>query len=322
MLQQTRVETVTPYYLRWMELFPTLEALSRASQQQVLGAWEGLGYYGRARNFHHAAQIVTVEYNGRIPEEPSKLAALPGIGRYTAGAIASIAFNRDVPVLDGNVRRVLARFFDIDTPARSPAGEKLLWKLAADNLPNGQASIYNQAIMDLGALVCTPTQPACLRCPLADLCLALANNHTLERPVLMKRNPVPHYIVTAAVISRAPKVLIAQRFENSLLGGLWEFPGGKQVPDESLEDCLKREIQEELGAKIEVGAKLGIYRHAYTHFRITLHAFCCTLNEEARLSAIQVQDFRWVELEELVSFPMGKTDRLIARDLQAKGGIC
>jgi A/G-specific adenine glycosylase len=322
MLQQTQVDTVIPYYYRWMEQFPTVKALSQASQQQVLSLWEGLGYYGRARNLQRASQIIMTDWNGEIPHEPHKLINLPGVGLYTAGAIASIAFNQDVPVLDGNVRRVFARLFDVEVPARSPAGEKLLWKLAAEHLPPGNAASYNQALMDLGALICTPAQPKCSDCPLKECCLAFAKNLQQERPVQIKRARVPHYIVTAAVIFRQPLVLIAQRPDNSLLGGLWEFPGGKQNPDENLEVCLKREIREELGAEIEVGAKLGIYRHAYTHFRITLHAFCCGLQNGAHPTPLQVQDLRWVEPKDLTSFPMGKTDRLIARDLQAQGGIC
>jgi A/G-specific adenine glycosylase len=322
MLQQTQVETVIPYYVRWMKQFPTLKALSEASQQQVLSLWEGLGYYGRARNFQRAAQIVMTDWGGEIPHDPLKLLTLPGIGRYTAGAIASIAFNQDIPVLDGNVRRVLARHFNVEIPARSPAGEKLLWKIAGDHLPFGKAGSYNQALMDLGALICTPKLPTCPVCPLNGSCLAFINNLQQERPVQLKRRKVPHYVVTAAVIIRHPNFLIAQRPENSLLGGLWEFPGGKQVPDESLEACLKREIWEELGAEIAVGSKLGVYRHAYTHFRITLHAFFCTLPEGSNPSPLQVQDFRWVELKDLSSFPMGKTDRMIAKDLQAQGGLC
>ena len=166
MLQQTRVETVLPYFQRWMEHFPSITALAEAPLEEVLSIWEGLGYYSRARNLQRAAQIVVSEHGGQLPAEPAELRKLPGIGRYIAGAIASIAFGQDEPALDGNIRRVLARAFDVSAPARSPQGERRLWKLAADHLPTGRAGDYNQALMDLGATICTPRAPDCPRCPL------------------------------------------------------------------------------------------------------------------------------------------------------------
>ncbi len=318
MLQQTRVETVIPYFERWMERFPTLEALAQAPQQEVLGAWEGLGYYSRARNLHRAAQLVLQDFGGRLPEDPQDLRRLPGIGRYTAGAIASIAFGRDEPALDGNIRRVLARVFNVSEPARSPAGERRLWELAREHLPPGRAGDYNQALMDLGAQICTPRSPDCPRCPLEARCQARALGIQELRPVLEARPEVPHYTVTAAVIHRDGQVLISQRPLEGLLGGLWEFPGGKQQPGETLEACLKREIMEELGVKIRVEEPFGVYRHAYTHFRITLHAFCCTLAGRAAPRPIQVHDLLWTGVEELPRFPMGKIDRQIARQLARK----
>ena len=314
MLQQTRVETVIPYYERWMARFPTLTALAAAAEQDVLHAWEGLGYYSRARNLHHAAQEVMARFEGRLPASRAELESLPGIGRYTAGAIASIAFGLDEPALDGNIRRVYARLFNVDTPARSPQGEKELWALAAEHLPPGRAGDFNQALMDLGATVCTPRSPACLLCPLNELCQARALGVQEERPVLEARAPVPHYTVTAAVLHRDDTVLIARRPAHGLLGGLWEFPGGKLEPGESLAEGLAREICEELGAQIEVGAPAGVYQHAFTHFRITLHAFHCTLIDgEPR--PLEASELRWVPPAELAQFPMGKVDRMISREL-------
>lgn len=170
MLQQTRVETVIPYFERWMQRFPTIQSLAQASQQEVLGLWEGLGYYSRARNLHKAAQVVVEHFGGQLPQERAGLEKLPGIGAYTAGAIASIAFGRDEAALDGNIRRVLARVFAIRTPARSPAGEKELWDLARRCLPPGRAGDYNQALMDLGSALCTPRSPQCMLCPLLAIC--------------------------------------------------------------------------------------------------------------------------------------------------------
>lgn len=315
MLQQTRVETVIPYYERWMQIYPTLEDLAAASQQEVLAAWEGLGYYSRARNLQRAAQMVMIEHGGEVPGSVDELRKLPGVGRYTAGAIASIAFNQDAPALDGNIRRVLSRLFHVSEPARSPAGERKLWELAADNLPSGKAGAYNQALMDLGATVCLPRVPDCPHCPLVDNCQAFALGVQETLPVSRSRPAIPHHTVTAAVIWRAGRLLITQRPADGLLGGMWEFPGGKLKPGEDLDACLRREICEELGADIKIGGSLGVYRHAYTHFRVTLHAFRCALKNGAEPAPLQVQAMRWIELPELPDYPMGKIDRRIANRL-------
>ena len=322
MLQQTRVETVIPYFKRWMGFFPDLVSLAKASQQEVLAAWEGLGYYSRARNLHRAAQIVVQEMGGELPRDPQALSRLPGIGRYTAGAIASLAFGADAPALDGNIRRVLARVFNLTEPARSPAGERRLWELAAEHLPPERAGDYNQALMDLGATICTPRAPDCQGCPVSRFCQARALGVQEERPVMPQKPPIPHYVVTAAVICRDKQVLIAQRPPEGLLGGLWEFPGGKLQPGEELAACLQREISEELGVHIAVQQPVGVYRHAYTHFRVTLHAFHCGLVNGAQPQPLQANDLRWVALAELPTFPMGKIDRMIARDLLAEEAGC
>ena len=314
MLQQTRVETVIPYFERWVERFPTLESLAQASQQEVLTVWEGLGYYSRARNLHQAAQIVLEEYGGELPQDAMRLRQLPGIGGYTAGAIASIAFGMDEPTLDGNIRRVLARVFDLRTPARSKEGEKILWDLASSHLPPGQASEYNQALMDLGSLVCTQRQPLCTKCPLNDICKAFALGVQDERPVKLSKAPVPHHTVATAIIQRDEQVLIAQRPPRGLLGGLWEFPGGKVKPGEEIVTGLQREICEELGVGIEVGDAFGVYQHAYTHFRITLHAFLCRLNDSEPRNLFHTT-LDWVVPSSLVDYPMGKVDRQIAKTL-------
>jgi A/G-specific adenine glycosylase len=311
MLQQTRVETVIPYFRRWMVHFPTLQALADAPEQEVLKVWEGLGYYSRARNLQRAARQVFQEFNGQIPSDAQSLALLPGIGRYTAGAIASIAFGLDEPALDGNIRRVLSRLFDLRVPARSPEGEYRLWDLARQHLPAGRAGDYNQALMDLGATICTPHSPNCAECPLEKLCQARALGLQEERPIMIQRPPIPHYLVTAAIITRADSLLIAHRRPNGLLGGLWEFPGGKLKTGEDFPEGLKREIHEELGVEIIVGEPFGVYRHADTHFRVTLHAFFCTLLA-GEPQPLEASELRWVKPGELDQFPMGKIDRLIA----------
>ena len=314
MLQQTRVETVIPYFNRWMALFPSVKTLADASEQQVLSAWEGLGYYSRARNLHKAARKICRSFGGELPRSVTELVRLPGIGPYTAAAIASIAFGQDEAVLDGNVKRVLARAFNLDFPANSPAGEKTFWQVARDLVPQGKASDYNQAVMDLGAVICTPHSPACPQCPIASDCeakrLALQN----ERPVMLAKAPVPHYIVTAAILRQGERVLIARRPSQGLLGGMWEFPGGKVEVGESLPQALQREIHEELGIEIEVGDEFGVYRHAYTHFRVTLHAFACS-QHGGEPKPLHASELRWVSIAQLADFPMGKIDRMISKAL-------
>jgi A/G-specific adenine glycosylase len=315
MLQQTRVETVIPYFQRWMNRFPTLTALANAPQQDVLNMWEGLGYYSRARNLHRAADTIIKEYNGEIPQDRKTLTKLPGIGRYTAAAIASIAFGKDEPGLDGNIRRVLSRVFNISDPPGSTSGERKLWALAEEHLPSGQAGRFNQAMMDLGATICTPKNPDCQNCPVKQLCQAKALDIQGERPIPKIRPSIPHHTVTAAVIQQGNKVMIVQRPQDGLLGGLWEFPGGKLEPGEDLPACLRREICEELGVEIHVGEPFGTYKHAYSHFRVTLHAYLCTLNGD-QIQLKEHSDLRWVTPADLDEFPMGKIDRQIASKLQ------
>jgi A/G-specific adenine glycosylase len=316
MLQQTRVEAVIPYFKRWMNRFPGIAELAAASEQEVLFLWDGLGYYSRARNLYKAAKIVMNEFGGEIPREPAELRKLPGIGRYTVGAIASMAFGQDVPTLDANLRRIFARVFDVAQPADSHPGEDILWRLAEQHLPKGQAGDYNQALMDLGATVCLPKNPRCLLCPLKELCQACLLGIQAQRPVLKPKNAVPHYTVTAAVIWREGEVLLAKRPSKGLLGGMWEFPGGKVEKDETLQAGLMREIHEELGGEIRVGDLIGVYQHAYTHFRITLHAFQCELTS-GKLIPIEAAALAWIHPANLKDYPMGKVDRQIARKLSS-----
>lgn len=312
MLQQTRVETVIPFYERWMRRFPTVQSLAEASEQDVLLAWEGMGYYNRARSLHKAARQVMRDYGGKLPASREALIKLPGIGEYSAGAIASIAFGLDETAVDGNVRRVYARLFDVDTPIKSPEGLERVEQIAREQLPAGLAGDYNQALMDLGAMICLPREPRCEICPLKELCLARQNGTQAERPVKSAKPEIPHWTVTAAVIWKDGKVLLARRPLNGLLGGMWEFPGGKLEAGESLKDCLKREIVEELDAPIEVGEAFGVYKHAYTHFKVTLHAFACRFaSEEPDVDGAEF--VVWAAPEELQNYPMGKIDRDIAR---------
>jgi A/G-specific adenine glycosylase len=313
MLQQTRVETVIPYYLRWMKHFPTIQALAQADLGEVLKAWEGLGYYARCRNLHRAARIVVEEHDGKLPGDRDALLALPGIGRYTVGAILSLAFDRDAAVLDGNVRRVLSRLFVIDDDPREKQTREKLWVLAEALLPAGRAGQFNEAFMDLGATVCTPRGPHCALCPLNSVCRAYGLGDPEGYPLRLRREPTPHFNVTAGVIWRNEHLLIAQRPLDGLLGGLWEFPGGKQLPEETLHECLKRELREELDIEVEVGEKLTVVRHAFTHLRITVYAYECQYLSREEPKALGVEDWRWVTLSELDDYALPVVDRKIAR---------
>jgi A/G-specific adenine glycosylase len=305
MLQQTRVETVIPYFERWLGQFPTITALAAASEQRVLSVWEGLGYYSRARNLHKAAKMVVTEFNGQLPYEITQLRKLPGIGRYTAAAIASIAFNQDIATLDGNLRRVFARVFDVDTPADSPAGEEILWALAQKHLPAGRAGDYNQALMDLGASVCLPRKPLCLFCPLGELCKSRSAPE--NRPVLKPKATVPHRLKMAAVILQEDNVLLALRPAKGLLGGLWEFPAAEVGTDSP--EALVAAIETEYWLKVSPIDRLTEVRHAYTHFTLTESAWHCVLIQKTDVEL----PFEWVPLESLTDYPMGKVDRAIAK---------
>lgn len=318
MAQQTRIETVVDYFNRWMVMFPSIEALAAADQQEVLKAWEGLGYYSRARNLHKAAQLVVSQHNGQLPQERKALLSLPGIGAYTVGAILSTAFGQAEPILDGNVKRVISRLFDIDKPINETETLKTLWAKARELVeaaPNGGAGIFNEGLMELGASLCTPRNPRCLLCPLHQFCAATANGTQHERPVIPPRKRTPHFDVAAGVIWQGEpfqsQVLIAQRPQDGMLGGLWEFPGGKLEPEDAdLAACLRREIREELNGEIEVGEKITTVKHAYTHFRITLHAFHARYIG-GELEAIGCDDFRWIAVDELDNFPFPVTDRKV-----------
>ena len=321
MLQQTQVATVIPYFERWMARFPTVQILAEASLDEVLKLWEGLGYYSRARNLHSAAQQVMAEFNGRLPRTLPELLKLKGIGRYTAGAIASIAFGQPAPVLDGNVIRLFSRLVDLTDDVTLTATKKKLWQMAETAVSPHRPGDYNQALMELGQKICTPKKPACLLCPLAAHCMARQRGTQLERPVRPPRKNRPHYHVAAGIIwekGTTPSVngrfLIAKRPLSGLLGGMWEFPGGKQESGETLPQTLQREIREELEIEIQVNKFQISIKHAYTHFRITLHAYHA-IHLSGIPQHIGVADHAWVTLADLTTYPFAVTDQKIIKSL-------
>jgi A/G-specific adenine glycosylase len=320
MLQQTRVETVIPYYRRFLRRLPNVRRLAAAPLGEVLKLWEGLGYYARARNLHRAAGQIVLLHGGRFPRNMREIEQLSGVGAYTAGAIASIAFGLDEPVLDGNVRRVLSRLFRVDGRAKSARLDSKLWSLARRLVPPGKAGDFNQALMDLGATLCLPSRPACENCPADKLCLARLRNCQDKLPRKPARRVLPHYDVVAAVIVKRGRVLIDRRKPEALLGGLWEFPGGKVQPRETPPSALAREVREELGIEIEVLRPLATIRHAYSHFRITMQAFLCR-HVSGRARPIECDACKWVKIGELEKYPFPKANYAILQTLRGLGAM-
>lgn len=306
MLQQTQVKTVIPYYQRWMAEFPTIADLAAADQQQVLKVWQGLGYYARARNLHQAAQEIMRSHQGQFPKTIEAVMALPGIGQTTAGGILSAAYNQPVPILDGNVKRVLARLLALEIPPNKAL--KALWQVSADLLDAENPRDFNQALMDLGATICTPKNPACLLCPWRTHCLAFKLNMQTELPASESRAPLPRKAIGVAVIwNEQGQILIDRRPQNGLLGGLWEFPGGKIEPGETIEACIQREIKEELGIEIEVGDHLITIDHTYSHFHVTLNVHHCR-HVSGEPQPIECDEVRWVTIDELAEYPFPKAN--------------
>ncbi len=316
MAQQTRIGTVRPYYAAFLERFPDIDSLAAAPVDDVLKAWEGLGYYGRARNLHSAAREVVARYGGRLPPEPAVLRSLPGIGPYTAGALSSIAFGLPEPAVDGNVRRVLSRICDIERPtaaALDGAARELIAKA------RGDASSVNQALMDLGESVCVPRVPRCDECPVSGSCLALARGTVELRPPRTRVACLPHRDIAAAVVWRGGRVLVSRRPEKGLLGGLWEFPGGKVEEGETPADAARREVLEEVGLHIEICSETAPIQHAYSHFRMTLHVFHarCTGGD---VTPDEHGSPRWVRPEQLPEFAFPAANRDLVRCL-ADGAV-
>jgi A/G-specific adenine glycosylase len=298
MLQQTQLSVVLPYWQRWIMAFPTVEALAAASLEQVRLQWQGLGYYSRARRLHEAARVLVQQ---PWPRDLDGWIALPGIGRTTAGGILSSAFNVPEPILDGNVKRVLAR---LHAHGRPPSrDQRLFWQRSEALLDPRRPRDFNQALMDLGATVCTPRRPGCDQCPWRESCAAYASGDPSGWPVVEERKPLPFQVIgIGVVINQAGDVLIDQRLEEGLLGGMWEFPGGKQEPGEPIEACIARELMEELGIVVSVGEGLVTVDHAYSHKKLQFVVHLCRWisGEPQPLASQQV---RWVPPEQLKDYP-------------------
>lgn len=271
-LQQTQMDRGVAYIERFLERFPTMEALAAGDEEEVLKLWEGLGYYARARNLRKAAQQMVQKHGGTFPEDVDAARALPGVGRYTAGAVLSQAYNLEEPIVDANVERVLSRLFDVDAPIKSSQAQSFLWETARALIPKGRARDFNQAIMEFGNLVCGK-KPSCMFCPLTEECEAYYLGIVDHRPVPAERKPAIPVEVASGVLVHDGYIFIQKRPEGGVWPGLWEFPGGNVEKGETPAECVVREFREELEWDVETTEKVAVIRHGYTTFKVTLTAF-------------------------------------------------
>jgi A/G-specific adenine glycosylase len=320
MLQQTQLQVVLPYWRRWMEAFPTVGALAAASEHEVLMRWQGLGYYSRARRLHQGAALLTAAAQGpeadAWPRTLEGWLAIPGVGRSTAGSILSSALDLPHPILDGNVKRVLTRLTASPRPpARDAAG---LWRLSASLLDPQRPRAFNQALMDLGSGVCTPRNPSCGGCPWQGDCAAYAAGEPARYPVKDTPRELPFQVIgVGVVVNEAGQVLIDQRLNEGLLGGLWEFPGGKQEPGEAIAATIARELREELAIEVRVDELLIELDHAYSHKRLRFVVHLCQwLSGEPQ--PLASQQVRWVAPAELDSYPFPAANARIIAALRAR----
>jgi A/G-specific adenine glycosylase len=298
------MERVVAYFKNWIRQFPDIPTLAAASEQEVIKAWEGLGYYSRVRNIRKAADILVQEYGAELPDNESQLLALPGIGPYTAAAILSIAFNRATPLLDANVERILCRIDDIDQPVKQAMTRKMLLQRCSNLLPQDDARNFNQALMEFGALICTPKKPDCPICPLQQHCRSYTLDIVDFRPVPGKKEKRIDIFMACGIIQRGNLFYIQQRLEKDVWGGLWEFPGGRLKEGESPEQAAVREIIEETEFQVTGLRPFATTVHHYTKYRVTLEAFFCTLQDNQLAEPVlhAASQYKWVAFNELSTF--------------------
>jgi A/G-specific adenine glycosylase len=298
-----------------LQHFENLERLARADSQAVLKSWEGLGYYARARNLHRAANLVLEEHRGVVPDRWAEFHKLPGVGDYIAAAVLSMAFGKPYPVVDGNVKRVLARLLMLNDPVNNASAAKKFREIADQLLEQKSPGTFNQAMMELGAIVCKPQQPLCGICPVLKNCRANQSGEVLHYPVKLKKQPTPQYRIAVGVVFKNGRVLITRRKPSGLLGGLWEFPGGKIQKSESPEAACIREIKEEVNLAVKVDSHLKRVKHAYTHFKIIMDVFCCSY-VSGRIALNGPVDHCWIKLPKLDDFPFPRANHKFFDDLK------
>jgi len=312
MLQQTRVDQVLGYYKRFLKKFPDIKQLASAEFDEVLKLWEGLGYYRRAANLHETAKRLARMRGADV----ELLSDCPGVGSYTKAAIASIVWAKPLPVVDGNVKRVIARYFGIKKIIDLPPGIEEIESIARHWLVKQCPGDWNQAVMELGAMVCTPRNPSCSVCPIRTHCKALAFGNPEQFPLRKKKKPRPHRHTIAAVIRRSDcRVLIVRRPEKGLLPNLWEFPGGEKDKKRTFSSCIRQCIQKRVGLNVSVGGAMASIDHGYTHYSITLHAYDCRLlNGDKKISYPHA--WKWVRAKELKRYPFPRAQWSIVEKLQ------
>lgn len=313
MLQQTTVPAVIPYYEKWLSQFPDVQTLSAAPLQQVLKAWQGLGYYQRAKNLHRSARILLEKHEGKIPEDYEELIKLPGFGPYTTAAVLSIAYGKPFPVIDANVRRVWMRIMGMRKES-NPKLDKDILQFMKSYLPKAKMGIFNQAVMEMGSLVCRPKSPLCLLCPVQEYCKAftMGEQEIIPRPQKRSYRKIEAVI---GVMEKQGKYLIQKRPPSGLLSDLWEFPGGKRQKNETLEQALHREIKEELGVEIAQIQLLTQVNHAYTQFQVKLFAFQCMLRTDPSPTK---DGHRWVSLRGMRKYPFPSGSAKIIQFLEKR----
>jgi len=313
MLQQTQVEPVKPYFQRFMAAFPTVRKLANADEQEVLRLWEGLGYYRRARGLHQAAQQIVTEHGGRFPRDVATLQTLPGIGRYTAGAILSIAFDQRAPILEANTIRLFARLIGYrDDPTKS-AGQRILWQTAEELLPRKEIANFNQALMELGSLVCKPSNPHCDACPVAANCVTYEADAQESIPHSAKKTKFTDVSEAAVVVRKNGQVLLRKCAVGERWAGLWDFPRFAVESEGPLfvHDELVEKIRQQTGIEVQLGGLLKTIKHGVTRYRITLDCYEAEF-ATGSLPRATTKSLRWYSLPQLAKLPLSSTGRDIA----------
>jgi len=317
MLQQTQMDRVVEYFNRWILRFPDIASITRASENEILKLWEGLGYYSRARNIIKSAAILLADHSGKLPPVYDLLLKLPGIGKYTAGAIMSIAFNKEYPLVDANIERVFARLFNLAKPVKDKKNHAFIWQKANELLPRGKARQFNQALMELGALVCLAKNPRCKICPIKNHCQSFNLNLVADRPVLQDPPKTIFIEMATGILELDGRILIQKRKPKGVWANLWEFPGGRLEPGETPEMALVREYLEETELVVGNLKKITAVQHSYTIYRVTLHCYFCSLLDGRNEPVLHgAQEYRWVKPHELSDYALPAGHRKLIRHLQ------